>query len=189
MERALQIFSNEALKMQIRAIEIEGEPWFIGKEVAEALGYKKPQNAIKDHVRANHKKTITKKQWQQMASNQENLKTELSCTDGLFNEIGGVQRLTIIDEAGLYSLILRSKLPQAEEFQDWVTSEVLPTLRKYTAFIPGLGQIRDFDDFIKKIIEHNKLYAFDDGFKAGYTQAFIELEQECQRQKSKNAQT
>ena len=160
-----QVFTNEQLNIKIQALEIEGQPWFIGKDVTKALGYKNTHDALAKHVDVEDKGVAKR------------------------DTLGGKQDVTIINESGLYSLILSSKLESAKAFKRWVTSEVLPTIRKHSAYIPGLGQIRDFDDFIKKIIEHNKLYAFDDGFKAGYTQAFIELEQECQRQKSKNAQT
>lgn len=76
-------------------------------------------------------------------------------------------------------MILRSKLPQAEEFQEWVTADVLPSIRKYGAYIQGLGQIKDFDDFIKKVVDHHNLYAYEDGFKEGYSQALLDLEKKC----------
>lgn len=110
MTKELQVFTNPAFG-QVRVIERDGEPWFVGKDVATILGYTNPQKAVRTHVRENHKRV---------------------------NEMdtpGGKQPVTVIDEAGLYSLVLRSKLPQAEEVQEWVTSEVLPTIRKHGGYL------------------------------------------------------
>lgn len=96
---------------QIRALTIEGEPWFVGKDVAEVLGYSNSRKAIADHVDSEDK-GVTK------------------CYT-----LGGTQQTTIINESGLYSLILSSKLPKAKEFKHWVTSEVLPTIRKHGAYM------------------------------------------------------
>lgn len=91
----------------IRTVERDGEPWFVGKDVAEALGYTKSRNALAVHVDAEDKK------------------------DALIQgPLGGTQTMTIINESGLYSLILSSKLPTAKEFKRWITSEVLPSIRK-----------------------------------------------------------
>ena len=84
----------------VRTVEISGEPWFVGKDVAEALGYTNPSKAFKDHI-AEEDKGVTK------------------CYTP-----GGTQQMTIINESGLYALILSSKLPSAKEFKHWVTSEV-----------------------------------------------------------------
>ena len=92
---------------KVRMVEIEGEPWFVGKDVAEILGYTNPRKAIIDHV-DDEDKGVTK------------------C-----DTLGGAQDLTIINEAGLYSLIFFSKLPAAKKFKHWVTHEVLPSIRKY----------------------------------------------------------
>lgn len=110
MTKELQVFTNPAFG-QVRVIEKDGEPWFVGKEVAAVLGYTDTAQAIRKHVRANHKGVV-----------------EMTTP-------GGKQPVTIIDEAGLYSLVLRSKLPQAEEFQEWVTSEVLPAIRKHGGYL------------------------------------------------------
>lgn len=101
----MKIFSNEEFG-DIRTEVINGEPWFVGKDVAEALGYSNASKAIGDHVESEDK-GVTK------------------CYT-----LGGNQDLTIINESGLYSLILGSKLPTAKRFKHWVTSEVLPTIRK-----------------------------------------------------------
>ena len=103
----LQIFSNEEFG-QIRTVEIDGEIYFVGKDVTEILGYSNPRKAIIDHVDEEDK------------------------TDGVTirGSIGREQNPVCINESGLYSLILSSKMPNAKKFKRWVTSEVLPTLRK-----------------------------------------------------------
>ena len=101
----LQIFSNPEFG-QVRTVEIDGQPWLVGKDVAVALGYKNPRRAIRDHVEDEDKgmtKTVTP---------------------------SGEQEMLIINESGLYSLILSSKMPKAKAFKRWVTGEVLPALRK-----------------------------------------------------------
>lgn len=105
MKNELKIFENEAFG-KVRVIERNNEPWFVGKDVAEALGYSNPRKALSDHVKGTHKGVT-------------------NC-----DTLGGKQQLTIIDEAGLYSLVLRSKLPAAEAFQEWVVAEVIPSIRK-----------------------------------------------------------
>lgn len=106
----LQVFQNEAFG-QMRVIVKDGEPWFVGKDVAEVLGYSNTKKAINDHVKENHKLG------------------ERIVTSGQRREV------IIIDEAGFYSLVLRSKLPSAEAFQEWVTSEVLPAIRKHKMYL------------------------------------------------------
>lgn len=96
---------------ELRTVEISGEPWFVGKDVAEALGYSNARKAVLVHVDAEDK-GVTK-----------------------WDTLGGTQQMTIINESGLYSLILSSKLPSAKEFKHWVTSEVLPSIRKNGAYI------------------------------------------------------
>ena len=94
----------------IRAIEKDGEPWFVGKDVAEALGYKDTVNALKAHVDEEDKAG-----WQ--------ITTQF-----------GNKKAVIINESGLYSLVLSSKLPQAKVFKHWVTAEVLPSIRRHGAY-------------------------------------------------------
>lgn len=105
MKNELKIFENEAFG-KVRVIEKNNEPWFVGKDVAEALGYSQPAKAIREHVKDTHKGV-----------------SEMDTP-------GGRQQIIIIDEAGLYSLVLRSKLPAAEAFQEWVVAEVIPSIRK-----------------------------------------------------------
>lgn len=102
----LQIFENPEFGA-VRTVEIDGEPWLVGKDVAEALGYTNPRKAMSDHV-DEEDKGVTK------------------C-----DTLGGVQSMTIINESGLYSLVLSSKLPTARKFKHWVTSEVLPSIRRH----------------------------------------------------------
>lgn len=101
----LQIFNSPEFGA-IRTIEKDGEPWFVGKDVATALGYKDTVNALKSHVDAEDKTG-----WQ--------ITTQF-----------GEKETTIINESGLYSLVLSSKLPTAKKFKRWVTSEVIPSIRK-----------------------------------------------------------
>ena len=96
---------------QVRTVEIDGTPWLVGKDVAEALGYTNPQKAIRDHV------------------DEEDKGVNDSFTPG------GTQTLVVINESGLYSLVLSSKLPTAKKFRRWVTSEVLPSIRKHGAYM------------------------------------------------------
>lgn len=106
----------------VRAVTINNEPYFVGKDVAEVLGYAKPRNAIATHVEEEDKRDAP-----------------------IQGTLGGTQKMTIINESGLYSLILSSKLPQAKEFKRWVTSEVLPTIRKNGMF--ATDELLDNPDF------------------------------------------
>ena len=106
----LQIFKNESFG-EVRTVIIDNEPWFVGKDVASILGYAEPRSAISKKVDAEDKGVA---------------KMETP---------SGEQEMTIINESGLYSLILSSKLPKAKEFKRWVTSEVLPSIRKNGGYI------------------------------------------------------
>lgn len=103
----LMIFNNPEFG-EVRTLTIDNEPWFVGKDVAEILGYVKPRNAIATHVDDDDKA---------LAPIQGGCST-------------GTQDTAIINESGLYSLIMSSKLPSAKKFKRWVTSEVLPSIRK-----------------------------------------------------------
>ena len=115
----LQIFKHEGFG-EIRTLEINGEPWFVGKDVASILGYSNSRDALRKHV-------------------DEEDKGVANC-----DTPGGIQETTIINESGLYSLILSSKLPQAKAFKRWVTSEVLPAIRKQGSY--SLGVPTNFRD-------------------------------------------
>ena len=107
----LQIFRNEEFG-EVRTVTIDNEPWFVGKDVAEALGYQNGSRDINTHVSEEDRKILTAQNYQ----------------NGTF-EIPN-RGLTIINESGLYALIFGSKLESAKRFKHWVTSEVLPTIRK-----------------------------------------------------------
>lgn len=102
----LKIFENPEFG-KVRTVAIGGEPWLVGKDVARALAYKDTVNALKAHVDQEDKKGG----WQ-------------------ITTPSGTQEMTIINESGMYSLIFSSKLPKAKEFKHWVTSEVLPAIRR-----------------------------------------------------------
>lgn len=110
MTSELKVFENPAFG-QVRTTEIDNEPWFVGKDVAEALGYRDTSDALKKHVDADDK--LTRR----------------------FADSGQAREMYIINESGLYSLILSSKLPGAKEFKRWVTSEVIPSIRKTGAYM------------------------------------------------------
>lgn len=106
----MQVFNNEEFG-EIRVRETDGDVWFVGKDVAVILGYTNPQKAIRDHVDAEDKgvnETFTP---------------------------GGKQETIFINESGLYSLVMSSKLPSAKKFKRWVTSEVLPSIRQHGAYM------------------------------------------------------
>lgn len=105
-----QIFNFE--QNEVRTILVNDEPYFVGKDVASVLGYSKPRNAISTHVDEEDKQDAP-----------------------IQGDLGGKQKMTIINESGLYSLILKSKLPSAKKFKRWVTSEVLPAIRKHGAYL------------------------------------------------------
>lgn len=106
----LKIFENPEFG-KIRTISRDDEVWFVGKDVAEALGYAKFRNAIAQHV-----------------------ETEDALKQGILTN-GGMQEMTIINESGLYSLVLSSKLPQAKAFKRWITREVIPAIRRHGGYL------------------------------------------------------
>ena len=112
MNNEIKVFSNEEFG-SIRRVEIDGEYWLSGKDVAQALGYAKPENALSAHVDDEDKTT-----------------TLVQGTGSNYKS-----KATVINESGLYSLVLSSKLPSAKKFKRWVTSEVLPSVRKHGAYM------------------------------------------------------
>lgn len=112
MNNEIKVFSNEEFG-SIRRVEIDGEYWLSGKDVAQALGYAKPENALSAHVDDEDKTT-----------------TLVQGTGSNYKS-----KATVINESGLYSLVLSSKLPSAKKFRRWVTSEVLPSIRKHGAYM------------------------------------------------------
>lgn len=123
----IKIFENAEFG-SIRALEVKNEPWFVGKDVAVILGYSNPRDALAKHV-DDEDKGVAK------------------C-----DTLGGVQDLTVINESGLYSLILGSKMPKAKEFKRWVTSEVLPAIRKTGGYIAGSENMTDAEIMAKAVL-------------------------------------
>lgn len=115
----LEVFQFE--DKRVRTVTIENQPYFVGKDVAEALGYKKARNALSVHVDNEDKKGAL-----------------------IQGDLGGKQEMTVINESGMYSLILSSKIPNAKKFKRWVTSEVLPTIRKHGTYMT--------DEMLKKAL-------------------------------------
>ncbi len=114
----ISTFRNPAFG-SVRAVRIDNEPYFVGKDVAEILGYERPTDAVRKRVDPDDRGVA---------------KMETP---------SGAQEMTIINESGLYSLILSSKLPKAKEFKRWVTSEVLPTIRKTGGYVNNTAQFVD----------------------------------------------
>ncbi len=115
----LMIFDNPEFG-EIRTVEIDGEPWLVGKDVAQALGYNDTDKAIRNHVDDDDKLTRQ------------------------FGGSGQNRNMTIINESGVYSLVFSSKLPGAKAFKHWVTSEVLPSIRKHGGYLsPAMSKTLD----------------------------------------------
>lgn len=128
MTNALQTFSNTEFG-NIRTLTIDFEPWFVGKDIADALGYERTDNALRRHV-----------------DNEDKLMHQISAS-------GQNRNMIIINESGLYSLILSSKLPNAKKFKRWVTSEVLPAIRKTGSYsiepLQPTERITTKDDYLR----------------------------------------
>ena len=135
-------FNNEEFG-SVRTIFINGEIWFVAKDVASALGYKDHINAIKKHVDAEDKRGC------QIATP------------------SGIQTMTIINESGMYSLILSSKLESAKRFKRWITSEILPSIRKSGSYsIPNQNLLKDMNIALKEAAEyaqHLQSFGIDKG--------------------------
>ena len=128
----LQIFKNAEFG-EIRTVTIDDEPWFVGKDVADSLGYERATKAIRDHV------------------DEEDV-DEIPIQDS----IGRMQNTPVINESGLYSLVLSSKLASAKRFKKWVTSEVLPSIRKNGGYIAGQENLSDDELMAKAILVAQK---------------------------------
>ena len=161
----LNIFENAEFG-QVRTVTIEGEIWFVGKDVATALGYAKARNAISAHVLDEDKKDAP-----------------------IQGTPGGTQTMTIINESGLYALILSSKLDSAKRFKHWATSEVLPAIRKHGMYavdellenpdiaikaFTALKEERDKNKALQKDIQRMKpKEVFADAVSASHTSILI----------------
>ncbi len=131
----VQLFNFES--HEVRSLLLNNEPWFVGKDVAEALGYSKARNAIATHIDSEDKKDAP-----------------------IQGTLGGVQEMTVINESGLYSLVLSSKLPSAKKFKRWVTSEVLPALRKTGQY--QVNELSGQELMAKALIEAQSVLAAKD---------------------------
>lgn len=142
----LQLFNFE--NNQVRTLLINDEPWFVGKDVAEILGYSKARNAISTHVDDDDKKGAP-----------------------IQGDLGGTQEMTVINESGVYALVFGSKLPSAKKFKHWVTSEVLPTLRKTGGYTMPKTYLEALKAFTAEV-EKNEMLSLENKIK---TQQINEL--------------
>lgn len=129
----IQVFKFK--NSSIRTVAIGGEPWFVGKDVAEVLGYSNTRDALDRHVDVEDRRV-----------------------SGITTP-GGLQNMAVINESGLYSLILSSKLPTAKEFKRWVTSEVLPSIRKNGGYIAGQEQLSETELLARALAVSNRILA------------------------------
>ena len=137
MENQLQIFSNPEFGEVRTKVDEKGEPWFCAKDVCDALGYKQTHKAVERHV-----------------DDEDGMKRPTPTTSG-------IQQMLYVNESGLYSLILSSKLENAKRFKHWVTSEVLPAIRKHGAYFTNDAlerAVREPDFLIKlaSAIKHER---------------------------------
>lgn len=123
----LKIFNSSEFG-QVRTVTIDGEPWFIGKDVATILGYERTADAIRAHVDEDDKGV------------------------GEIQTPGGKQKIVIINESGLYSLVLSSKLPTAKKFKHWVTAEILPSIRRTGGYIANAETMTDAEIMSKALL-------------------------------------
>lgn len=121
----------------VRVIKVGSDPWFVARDVAAVLGYAVPDKAVRDHCKG--------------------------ATDSVAPTAGGAQRVKIIPERDVYRLVMRSKLPAAEKFEEWVVGEVLPTIRKTGSFVQGAVQALDDPAALRTLL-------------LGYTEKVIALE-------------
>jgi len=129
MSNQIQVFENSEFGA-IRVIEVNGQPWFVGKDVTDALAYRNSRDALRAHV-------------------DDDDRADVAIHDGRQN-----RQMTIINESGLYSLILSSKLPAARAFKRWITTIVLPAIRKYGAYINDdtLRRLREDATFAEELL-------------------------------------
>ena len=152
----LKIFENPEFG-KIRTVEIDGEPWMVGKDVAEALGYSNPRDALAVHIDEEDKATV-------------------AIHDGSQN-----RNMTVINESGLYSLVLSSKLPGAKKFRRWVTAEVLPSIRKTSGYsLPkdypsALRALADAEEKRLALAAENEAQALTDKLKAAMVEQGAEV--------------
>lgn len=142
----LKIFNNPEFG-EVRVIEIDGEPWMVGKDVALALGYSNPRDALANHVDEEDKSTV-------------------AIHDGSQN-----RNMTVINESGLYSLVLSSKLPGAKKFRRWVTSEVLPSIRKTGSYTWASKELQAIFMLDARTVKHEeRITALEETMVIDYNQ-------------------
>ena len=154
MENGLQVFTNEQFG-QIRVIDQNGEPWFAGADIAKALGYGNTKDAIAVHVEDEDKRLVLRSE---IATLENHIPKEVFPVEFVNGNIPN-RGLVFINESGVYSLILRSKLPAAKQFKHWVTSEVLPSIRKHDVYAtPEMVEktLQDPDTIIRILQEIKK---------------------------------
>lgn len=129
MKNQMQVFENQEFG-KVRVIEKDGQPWFVGMDITKKLGYRNSRDTISKHV-------------------DDEDKGVANC-----DTLRGKQNLTIINESGLYSLILTSKLPAAKTFKHWVTSEILPSVKRHGAYITDetLQKMLDSGEFTDTLV-------------------------------------
>lgn len=154
----IQIFNFE--EKQVRTVVVDNSPFFVAKDVAEILGYQRPDNAIRNHVDEDDK-----------------LMHQISAS-------GQNRNMTVINESGVYALIFSSKLPSSQKFKRWVTSEVLPSIRKHGAYMTTetIEQVLADPDTIIKIATNLKL---EQQRRLAAEQAVVEANQIIEAQQPK----
>lgn len=142
----LQIFNNPEFGA-IRTVEIDGEPWLVGKDVAAALGYSNTKDALSRHVDSEDKRG-----------------SRIPTTSG-------EQEMTVINESGLYLLVLSSKLPGAKKFRRWVTAEVLPSIRKTGTYTAASKELQAIFMLDHRTVEHEqRITALEENMVVDYSQ-------------------
>lgn len=152
----IQIFRNKEFG-EVRTVVIEGEPWFVGKDVAEALGYKDTADALKRHVDDDDKLT--------------------RC----FTDSGQSREMYVINESGVYALVFGSKLPNAKKFKRWVTSEVLPAIRKTGGYSLPMTTAEQIQLLAKGNVELNEKIEFVNRDLQDFKREMPLLAIECQQ--------
>lgn len=148
----VQVFTNEEFG-SVRTIVVNGDPWIVGKDVAEKLGYSNASKAVSVHV-----------------DSEDKLFLMLDVADSQNGNVLGQTKTTVINESGMYSLVLSSKLPSAKKFKHWITSEVIPSIRKNGGYIAGQEHLSDDELMAKAILVAQKKIAERDAIIAQQAQ-------------------
>lgn len=154
----LKIFENEEFG-EIRTVVIDGEPWFVGKDVAAALGYVNTKDALSKHI-----------------DDEDKIIGSQNTTPYILDSMGRKQYPVYINESGLYALILSSKLPSAKKFKRWVTSEVLPSLRKSGTYsMTGTSETVSLQDIVD-VLTDTLTSRFDERYEIKSTKSHLHEE-------------